>query len=361
MCYFSATSPTLNWVKSRCSLEYQYGNLTLFRLAEVPDSYIPDPSVKTVIIMRHDRPQKFHNKGFRGITIEVMDIYPVIRYCEIKFAERLGVIKEEENKENKSHEYVELSLTQTAQEPLASEGIKTTVVSNGTKANNPVVTSPVKSKGSTRPNREVGANHSSDGNKKEGDVSAVPFLPSKPVRKKHSYEPIDPEFFKEATHYSGNKVSIRKRDSSVYEVLDLALHLPSRNPSVKSRPEESPVVEALDLSKFRARSMITVSCAPSENNKLASGVNIAQQRSLQVANELTKSLDTGEMVRSKVPVVYPKKAVSSGTSSRTTSKSSGSFKSSFHLSVRSQSSRLSRKRYVYCYVILYLMHMKINT
>ena len=355
MRFFSATSPALNWVKSRCSLEYQYGNLTLFRLAEVSDSYFPDPSIKSVIIMRHGKLSRIPNKGFRGITMDVMDIYPVIRYCEIKFSERLGAIKEEQSKERRPHDYVEVSPTHTAQDTLASgEGNKKD------KVDSPVVTSPVKDKDSIKLNHEVVVNHNDDVRRKQNDVSAVPFLPRKPVRKKHSYEPIDPVDML-AKRYSAKKGSAKKRDSSVYEILDLALCLPSRNPSVKSRSEESPVVEALDLPEFRPRSMITVSCSPFGNSILATGTNITQQRSQQVADELTKSLDTGEKVKSKFPVVaYPKKVASGSISSRSrgTSKSSGSFKSSFHLSTRSQSSRLSRKRYICRHIILYLVYMK---
>ena len=229
----------------------------------MPDSYFLDPPIKSVMIMRRGKLSRIPNKGFRGITIDVMDIYPVIRYCEIKFAERLEVIKEEESKGRKLHEYVEMSPTRTAQGTLA---------------------------------------------------------------KRYSRD------------------SARKRHSSVYEVLDLASCLPSRHPSVKSRSEKSPVVEALDLSEFRTRSVITISSSPSENNGLATGANFAQKRSQQVADELTKSLDTAEIVKSKIPVAYPRKAASSSINSGHTSKSSGSVKSSFHLSTRSQSSRSSRKR-----------------
>ena len=330
--FVSATSPALNWVKSRCSLEYQYGNLTLFRLAEVPDSYFPDPSIKSVIIMRHGKLSRFPNKGFRGITIDVMDIYPVIKYCEIKFAERLGVIKEEGSKGRKPHDYVEVSPTRTAQDTLASgEGNKRD------KVGSPILTSPVKDKS----NPEVVINHNDGVKRKQSSASAVPFLPRKPARKKHSYEPIDPDDIL-SKRYSRD--SAKTRHSSVYEVLDLASCLPSRHPSVKSRLEESPVVEALDLSEFRTRSVITISCSPFENNSLATGANIAQKRSQQVADELTKSLDTSGMIKSKIPVAYPRKAASGSISSGHTSKSSGSTKSSFHLSTRSQSSRLSRKR-----------------
>ena len=367
-----ATSPALNWVKSRCSLEYQYGNLTLFRLAEVTEVYLCDPTIKTVSVMRNGRFHKVYNKNFRGIAMDVMDIYPVIKYCEIKFSERLGVIKEEKNNEKKQ---VPLSPTHTAQETLdkiasrENNENKTVTHNNhaddeGIKTNNhgPVLSSTGKSKDSdTKPNCTIVINNNIDVDKKHSNISA-PLFPKKQLRKKHSYEMMDFESSLESDSIirKDSESSSSQRKSSVYEVLDLASNLSSRK---SSHAEEPTVVEALDLDSvhnFRTRSLITVSCRRSVENNLVSSTEIARQRSLQVENELTKSMDgatksmhSDVIVKSKVPVpVHAKKKTSGSISSRDTSKSSGSFRSNLHLSIRSYSNRLSRKRYDTCVVLL---------
>ena len=337
MCIISATSPALNWIKSRCSLEYQYGNLTLFRLSEVSDSYLSDPTIKTVSIMRQGRYCKIANKNFRGITMDVMDIYPVIRYSEIKYAERLTVIKEEDKEVSPSCDVV--------QDRVASGEINNAVNVNGDERG--------KGDASVLPSSgKVASNHVDDVNRKHSGVSA-PFLPPKPMRKKHSYEPIDLEDIFDCSNRNS-----KHRKSSVYEVLDLAMHVSSRKSSMglnKSSMEsrkssiasEYPVVEALDLdnlSNFRTRSLITVSCKPLKESGVVGDVKIAQQRSLQVANEVTKSLDSSGEVKSKMFSVHPKREVVGSASSRGTSKSGESSNSS-HLSVRSHPTRISRKRY----------------
>ena len=328
------------------------------------DSYLADPTVKTVSIMRQGRYHKIANKNFRGITMDVMDIYPVIKYSEIKYAERLTVIKEEDKEVSTSHD--------VAQDRKTSGEINSgDIVIN--------VNGDVKTKGDTSVPPSPGkhaTNHTDDANRKLNEVSA-PFLPSKPVRKKHSYEPIDFDdiFDYDSTSNKNSKCSANRRRSSVYEVLDLAIHVSSRKSSMwsnkssmKSRKSsmashsvespvvESPVVEALDLdnlSHFRTRSWITVSCKPSKESEAVGNVSIARQRSIQIANEVTRSLDTAGEMRSKIIPVHPKRESTSSTSSRGTSKSGESSKNSSHLTVRSHQTRISRKRYDWMLFIPY--------
>lgn len=331
------------------------------------DRYLTDPTIKTVSILRHGKFCKIPNKNFRGITMDVMDIYPVIRYSEIKFAERLGVIKEVENCEKK-HVYELVSPPRGVQEAVdkmvSGEGNDPNRVNGADKIKGSasVLPSPVKEESNNTKKEEsnntnacceIVVNH---GNEKRDDISVhqqLPPLQKKPLRKKHSYEPIDPEDF-DSISRRNSKRNNGKRKSSVYEILDLALHNASRQSSVKSRSSrksrlnESTVVEALDLDScqnFQTRSMVTVSCKSSEENGLNGDISIAQQRSVQVVDELTRSLDSGEMIKSKVKVINPKREETISVSSRGTS-NSGSHKSSMHLSFRSShSSQLSRKRY----------------
>lgn len=347
--FIPATLPTLNWVKSRCSLEYQYGNLTLFRLAEVEDSYLTDPTIKTVSIMRNDRFCRIPNKNFRGITIDVMDIYPVIKYCEIKVAERLAVIKEIEGKLYE-HEYAEVLHSHDiseANDKVGSGEVNSAETINHSREkttnNNSALSSLDKEendevKSDTQSNCKIVINHP---------------LPPKPLRKKHTYELIDTgdKSASSSIIRKNSDRSTKKHNSSVYEVLDLALHTSSKRSSMKSSVEDSsPVVEVLDLSNiptFRKRS-ITVSCKPPEEGSVVSDVKIAHQRSLQVAEELTKSLDSGvaEVKSKKLLKVSPvKDAFSNQITHSTSSKSSESFKNSLHLSIRNHGSRRSRKRY----------------
>ena len=316
------------------------------------DSYLTDPTIKTLSIMRQGRYNKIANKNFRGITMDIMDIYPVIRYSEIKYAERLQVIKEEDKEVSPSCD-------------VAKDRVTSAEINNGEIVIN--VNGDEKTKGDTSVPPSPGkhtTNHTDGVNKKFSEVSA-PFLPSKPVRKKHGYEPIDLEDFFDynSTSKRNSKRSVKRHRSSVYEVLDLAMHVSSRKSSmwsnksseesrkslVTSHSVESPVVEALDLdnlSHFRTRSLITVSCKPASNeSEVVDNISIAQQRSIQIANEVTKSLDSTGEVKSKIISVHPKKG-GAGGSSRTTSKSNESSKNSSHLSVR----RISHKRYDILYI-----------
>ena len=385
----------MNWVKSRCSLEYQYGNLTLFRLAEVTDSYLTDPTIKTVSIMRQGRFRKIPNKNFRGVTMDVMDIYPVIKYSEIKYAERLAVIKEEEGKE----------------ESPIHDGVKDTEALSPVDTVSPVDGGEItKSHPSTLSSSGKVENNAANRVDHRKNISAA-FLPAKPLRRKHSYEPIDPE-----DHFgydSKPSATKQQRKSSIYEVLDLASHVSARETSMESRKAsmesrntlmesrntllesrkasmvsskasiesknasmesrngslesrngsmesrngsmeskngsvhtstalnsmESPVIKALDLGTphFRTQSLLTVSCKPSSGTGLVRDTTVIPHRVLQ--DELTKSLDNGEKIKSKV---FPSKENISNVSSPSTSKSGESFRS--HLSVRSHQTRLSRKK-----------------
>ena len=314
--------------------------------------------------MRQGRYRKIPNKNFRGITMDVMDIYPVIRYSEIKYAERLADIKEEEDKEKYP----------------ACDGAKETETSSTVD-----IVSPVNDDGRTKNNFST---LSSSGKVENGAVNHVDhrkkissaFLPAKPLRRKHSYEPIDPE-----DHFGYNsKPSATKQQntSSIYEVLDLASHvsarkesmesskasmeskstlMESRNTSVESKKAlmesrngsmesrngsvhtstasnsmESPVIKALDLGTphFQTQSLLTVPSKASNGTGLAGDTKAIPDHLLQ--DELTKSLDSGEKVKSKV---FPNKEDISNVS---TSKSGESFRS--HLSVRSHQKRLSRKK-----------------
>lgn len=304
---FIATSPTLNWVKSRCSLEYQYGNLTLLRVAEVTDSYFPDPTIKTVSILRHEKFYKRPNKSFHGITVDIMDIYPVIKYSEIKFTERLATIKSKGTK--KDHDYKEVS-------PLGEADTK--------------------------------------------NVNKTPSSPEKvditgrPIRRKHTYGVID---------YDGGTGSItsdsvkkdvehsfNERKTSVYEILDLAAYDSSKQSLIQSHTEESQAVEALDLdSSFRTRSLITVSCKASETGSLFSETKISRQRSLQVANELSRSME----IKSKKDIIPKRRSTGSHSSKSTNS----SYKKNLHLNLRNQPNRLSNKRY-YATVLFMVTYCK---
>ena len=306
--------------------------------------------------MRHDRYYKIPNKNFRGITMDVMDIYPVIRYSEIKYAERLTAIKEEEGKEvSPSRDMVDERVGKVATGENAEIVINVDGDKNA-KGNASAPSSSGKDKYST-------SNHTGDVKRKHNDVSA-PYWPPKPLRKKHSYEPIDPEDIYDfsSTSKRNSKRFIIRRKSSVYEVLDLAMSsrkslmrsrkssLESRKSSMASHSVESPAVEALDLdnlSHFRTRCLITVSFKPFKDSGIVGNVNIARQRSLQVAEEVTKSLDGIGEVKSKTISVKPKREDIGSASSQSTSKSGESSRSSSHLSTRSCQTRISRKRYDY--------------
>lgn len=74
------------WKKSQCGLEFHYGNLTLLRLVEVKDYYLADPAITTVTIIDNNKFHKKPNSEFHGIVLEVMDVYPIIKYSEYKFS-----------------------------------------------------------------------------------------------------------------------------------------------------------------------------------------------------------------------------------------------------------------------------------
>ena len=66
-------------------MELQYGNLVLLRLAEVKDYYLADPTITTVTIIDNGKFHKKTNSEFHGIVLEVLDVYPIIKYSEYKF------------------------------------------------------------------------------------------------------------------------------------------------------------------------------------------------------------------------------------------------------------------------------------
>lgn len=74
--------PIASWKKSQCGLEFQYDNLVLLRLVEVKDYYLADPDITSVTIIDDGKFHKKPNSEFHGIVLEVMDVYPIIKYFE---------------------------------------------------------------------------------------------------------------------------------------------------------------------------------------------------------------------------------------------------------------------------------------
>ena len=327
---FAATSPALNWVKSRCSLEYQYGNLTLFHLEEVANSYPTDPSIETVSIMRNGKYRKIPNKNFCGITIEVMDIYPVVRYSEIKYAENLPGLKEEE--EAGDEKAVLGDAVQKTIDKAASTDINNArVIAHGDSGEKNMSNAYASSY------KEVGRNTFSL-IEKHKDISE-PFLPSKQLQKASNL-PINPENI-DINHYSNPCTTKQRRKSSVYETLDLASRVSSRKSSIVSHPVESPSIKALDLNSFphfRPRSRITISLKPTKETSLVKDVDISYQRSLKVADELTYS---GGKVKSNI---LPLNTKSGDIGNVTLPESRKSFISSLKTPTRSQLASISRQK-----------------
>ena len=206
------------------------------------------------------------NKNFSGITLEVMDIYPVIRYSEIKYTERLSILKEEEK----------------AFPDNAVQETLDTVANKDEKSTNDVNS------------KEVDRN-TSNLNEKYKEIPA-PSLPSKQLRQKASNVPENID----SDHGSNSCTTKQRRKSSVYETLDLASHISSRKSSMMLHLVESPTITALDLNTlphFRPRSFITISLKPTKGTSLVKDAGISYQRSLQVADELTNS---GGKVKSNI-------------------------------------------------------------
>ena len=86
--FVTDTFPLASWKKSQCGLEFQYGNLVLLRLVEVKDYYLADPVITSITIINNGEFCKKPNREFHGITLEVMDVYPIIKYSECKFGLR---------------------------------------------------------------------------------------------------------------------------------------------------------------------------------------------------------------------------------------------------------------------------------
>ena len=315
--------------------------------------------------MRHGRFCKTLNKNFRGITMDVMDIYPVIKYCEIKFAERLAVIKEVDNtvnnKRNKrnEHNYEEMSYSDEPQEvhdktPSGEDNFTEVIIHHERAKDNEKTKNDEKVKNGVsdltlleereanhiESNCEKVINHTDGVNRRKDDITE---LPAKQKRRKHSYDLVDFEdgFGRVNTERKDSKHSTNSHKSSVHEVFDLAIQS-----STRSHAEESLIIEALDLdvtSSFRERSSITISCKPSQENSLNDSIKkIAQQRSLQVSNELAKSSKSGEGAKNIKASVNSKKEQKFNCDSQSSQSTFTSNRNNSHLS---HSSRLSYKRY----------------
>lgn len=102
-------------------MEFQYGNLVLLRLVEVKDYYLADPVITSITVINNGKFFKKPNREFHGIVLEVMDVYPIIKYSEHKFGLRSS---EEQTNSIKSNE-------------RRSRLVRTTPVKMKRKSNNP--------------------------------------------------------------------------------------------------------------------------------------------------------------------------------------------------------------------------------
>ena len=60
----------------------------MLRLVEVKDYYLADPVITSITIINNGNFCKKPNREFHGIVLEVMDVYPIIKYSEHKFGLR---------------------------------------------------------------------------------------------------------------------------------------------------------------------------------------------------------------------------------------------------------------------------------
>ena len=227
-----ATSPALNWIKSRCSLELQYGNLTLFRLAEVKDSYFSDPTVTHVSIFKGNAFRKRPNQGLCGILLEVMDIYPVIKHAELKFSERLASSNKKGIKQQRHYDEV-------SEDHFNPSFASPAIVLNNNVGTTTVEVHNTQNGGNDKPSDNSKPSDNEKPDKRSDNVTPTDEAPSylypKQRLKNHKYDTID------KTAVKGSK------DHAIYEVLDLAAfksHRPSMTTSFDSQ-----VVDALAIDK----------------------------------------------------------------------------------------------------------------
>jgi len=250
---YSHVLAVLNWIKSRCSLELRYGNLTLFRLAEVKDNYFSDPTITHVSIFKGKTFRKRHNQGFCGILLEVMDIYPVIKHAEQNFLECIASSNIKSSKQQSHYDKISVDyfspFLPTTNQPTTLNNIGTTTVdvhhtieAQNDNKNKPSDSDKLCDKPSD--NDKPCDNYKPSDNYKPTNEALYP----KRRLKNHKYDRIGETGVKEPN------------DHSIYEILDLAAFKSHRSSLMASF--DSQVVDALALDKqLRCPSINSLSSA----------------------------------------------------------------------------------------------------